>query len=906
MFKRLQFSLKISLVMLLGVVFIGAALSGENAVVANVPVEVQQAVPPQSEPVGLTSELEGLTKLLTARSEEKDGALQQSPGVRSLLQLLKAGLEVQQRMTKALPQDLRERIERFFAQYADFVARVHAPHAVYKLGTEVLKKLGNVVKEGESSTLTELRTSLQFGMEALQGGLWGEMFDKMNIKHKNDVREMLGDMFAGAVLGGHTSLMGVSIGGNKPNPRVQDIADDNFDEDAFYDLIDLQELVAALNAAEADFKLAFPDSTDFSSFKDYLEAIASENINILANVAFVYLEPVYLAVTRELFDIQEILFTLFEESVGKVPTATSPAFVAESKKDRAGRVMDAMDGVLNQEDSQILYGNNPYYYWLSSLKRHEGSCTSYAFIKRRFKKEGIGKEYFQMFRLYAHAYTFAHHCLNIYYSEVDRVVDIRDRTAKAIANDTEIASVSMFNKFNLVPTLLNYALTSTVAANYFFNVQEIARNSVYYDSLMNKSSITDMRTQMRAFVADYIGIVAAAPTVMGSPLKGLSVHSTLRTKVEKLAASWVYYHLFYNGLFNRNAFFRPNDAAGNPMPDPGMASLWPTEFSVFRKALLGTIDYSVDFLSLVAEASCYRSLDPDLVADVNDVTLGIVNPGAIKYVFRAFLPMVMMGSAGNLLKLQPNSVEAYFMTRKENWLSSWLESFFGAGNGVRDLRWYRATAANNGMTTAGLYAESELVDYAASELGYNAGYWVGDAFHKEIWSGASKVLRGLVRAGDVVGIGLGDSQEMIDVMNFAMMRIANMAVDYVKMFLWPTQELEQMMEPFIRGYLLNNGYLSIDDDKNAYREAVVNMVLTQIASQGLIRRYDAALYAREFKKNPSMDTVDAICHKIAQDFKKHLVCMGTGKMGSVILSWAGDRAYMEYGPITPRIRNLFA
>lgn len=889
MFKRLLMPIKISLVIVIGLVFIGVALSAENELAGNVPVDVQQTVPAQLEAPGLTSELEGLTKLLTARSEEQGGALQQSPGVKSLLQLLKAGLEVQQRMTRALPQDLRERVERFFAQYADFVARIHVPDAICKLGIEVQRTLGNDVKDGEAPSLTALRRSLNFGMNALQAGGWGEMFDKMSINHKNDVREMLGDMFAGAVLGGHTSLAGVAIGGNKQNPRLQDLADDEFDEDDVYDLIDLQELVAALNAAEADFNAAFPEATCFSNFKDYVQGIASENINTLANVAFVYLEPVYLAVSRELFDIQEILFTLFEESIGRAPTATSPAFESETKRDRVGRVMDAMDGVLNQEDSQILYGNNPYYYWLSSLKRHEGSCTSYAFIKRRFKKEGVGKEYFQMFRLYAHAYTFAHHCLNIYYDEVARTVP----------------TASAFNTFNLVPTLLNYALTSTVAANYFFNVQEVARNSVYYDSLMHKSSITDMRTQMRAFVADYIGIAAAAPTAMGSPLKGLAVHSTLRTKVEKLAASWVYYHLFYNGLFNRNAFFRPNDAAGNPVPDKGVFSLWPTDFGVFRKALLGTIDYSVDFLSLVAEASCYRSLDPDLAADVSDVTLGIVNPGAIKYVFRAFLPMVMMGSAGNLLKLQPNSVEAYFMTRKENWLSSWLECFFGAGNGVRDLAWYRNTAAQNGMTSAGLYAESELVDYAACELGYNAGYWLGGAAHKEIWSGASKVFRGLVKAGDVIGIGLGDSQEMIDVMNFAMASIAKMAVDYVKMFIWPTQELEQMIEPFVRGYLLNHGYLSVDDDRTAYREAVVNMILTQLAIQGLIGRYDAALYAREFKKNPSMDTVDIICKKIAEDFKKHLVCMGTGKLGSIIFSWAGDKAYMQYGPITPRIRNLF-
>lgn len=890
MLNRLLIPIKISWVMAMGLVFTSAVLSGENGLPEKVSVVGQQEVSSVEATDGIATELQGLTKLLTERVAADDAALQQSPGVKSLLQLLKAGLEVQKNMTDALPQDLRTRIERFFAQYSDFVARVHAPHAIYKLGIDIQKNLGTVVKEGEAPSLTALRDVFQYGMGALHTGLWGEMFDTMNIKHKTDVREMLGDVFAGAVLGGHNPLMGVAIGGNPKNARAQDMADADFDdeEEDFYDLIDLKELVDALHAADADFKAAFPACDAFTYFTQYVEAVATEDVHALANVAFVYLEPIYLATTRELFDIQEKLFTLFEESIGQAPTATAPTFDgAEGKRDHAARVMDAMDGVLNQEQSQMLYSKNPYFYWLSSLKRHEGSCTAYAFIKRRFKKEGVGKEYFQLFRLFAHAYTFTHHCLDIYHNEVDRVVNIDERRMDAAkkGKNAEISSVSMFNKFHLVPTLLNYALTSTVAANYFFKVQEVARNSVYYDALMNKGSITDMRTQARAFVADYIGIAAAAPTLSGSPLKGIAVRSHLRNKVEKLAASWVYYHVFYNGLFNRNAFFRGKDAKGNDQPDKGTVSLWPTDFRAFRRALLGTIDYSVDFLSLVAEASCYHNLNPEIVADVNDATLGVVNPGAIRYVFRAFLPMLMMGPAGSLLKLSPVSIESYF---------------YG-----EELDWYQDTAQEHGMSTAGLYAERALFDYAVGELGYNTGYWIGNVFHKEIWSGAGKVFRGLIKAGDAIGIGMGDSQEMADVMEFAGMRVADMAVDYVKMFLWPSAEMEQMMEPFVRGYLLEHGYLGVDDDKGAYREAVVNMVLSQLALQGLIKRYDAAIYAREFKKNPTMDTVDVICRKIAQDFKQHLVCMGTGKLGRVLVEWAGDKAYMKYGPITPRVRKLF-
>lgn len=810
----------------------------------------------------VTQEVEDLAARLAARAQEQGAKTpQQEAGVRSIMQLLRKGVELQQRMFAALPEDLRQQIERFFVDYADFVARIHAPHAVYKLGVEVQEMLEKQPAENTPESITLFYASLKRGMQALRAGHWGEMFDAINDRSKNNVREMLGDVFAGSVLGGANPMMAMTMGMGMSQPSEE------LEGEFFYDIQDLQSLVVVLHAATDDFKRLYPTCTAFEHFTKYIDAVANEDVQELARASFVYLEPIYTRVSRNLTLIQQRLYSLFQESIGSKPS--SPAVISEegAPLDRAAaeQTIKAIGDLLEMDEAKALYSSNPYFYWLNSLSRHEGSCTAYGFIKRRFKEKPVGKEYFQLFRLFAHAYDFSSRCLDIYKSEVSREA-------------TRVGRQSHWYDTNrLMPTLLNYALTSTVAANYFFKVQEVARNTLYHDVLMNKGSVSDIRTQMRAFVADYIGLIVAAPTALGMPLKGITVKNLFTQKAEELGAAWVYYFVFYNGLFNRNAFFR----GPGGQPDAGTWSFWPTDFGVFKDALFGMIDHSVDFISLVAEATAYNHLDPDLMEDMEVASLGVVNPGAIRYVFKAFLPMLLLSPAGALLRLSPQDVEQHYELLNQ------------------------AQDDALAMSPAGLYAEKTLVKYACGAAGYNLGYWVGNHIHEKLLAGAGFALHGLLKLGDNVGIGLGDSRQLLKVLQFTALQLAETGIEYIKLFLWPTPEMEQMMEPFVRAYLLEHGYLRVDHDKNAYREAVVNMVLTRLAIQGLIQHYDAAVYAREFKTNPTMETIDLICRKIAQDLKKHIVCMGAGKLGEWIAEHFGAQAYTAYGPITPRVRALF-
>ena len=399
-------------------------------------------------------------------------------------------------------------------------------------------------------------------------------------------------------------------------------------------------------------------------------------------------------------------------------------------------------------------------------------------------------------------------------------------------------------------------------------------------------------------------MLVAGPVLMGSPL-GYSMKAThVGSKFERMAASFGYYHIFYNGLFNRNGFFN----AAN-QPDAGVKSLWPAEFKIFRNAMFDTIDEGVNLLSLVAQGTCYQYLDKDIMTDIDDITLGIVNPGALRYVLKAFMPMVLLSPVLSLLR---GGMVATDQQRDDDII---------AGRNVAALTWEgairaeygldsAANAARKGMSPAALYAEKSLFLYASRMLGYNAGFMMGDYFHDELIAGAGKVIKGIGKLGDMVGIGNGDSEKLIDSigshLQLGEMLFIDQIVGGVKMLLWPSIDVEKKMEPIIRGYLLESGFLKIGHDKRAYREALMNMTLTRFASLGFITHFDASTYGKEFKEVPTMETVDWICAELWADVKHNSANMLAGKFFSEwVVDPLANAAYNHYGPITPKVMRLF-
>ena len=805
--------------------------------------------------------------------ENVAGKHKNNPAIQQLLKLLTAGANKTQKMKEMLSPAMQARLDAFMGRYTDFISRVHAPHGMYTLGCEVMLILGDAV-EGEAASIAALRPLLQEGLAALRVGAWGRMFDTLSVNKTKEISELLGTVFAGFV---SAPSQGASPANKIAKP---------------YTFKELASLDLALATAEVEIRKINLEQPSFDYFKQYLDAVVKQDAHELAKVAIVYLEEEHLAVMRELFGLQEDLFALFEQSTARAVRSSSASQEdSDGNSTHIAQVLKKINALLSEEDLHRLYASNPYFYWLKELKRQEGSCDAYQAIKQRFTTKDINHDYYTFFKLFAHAYTFAHNFLDIYHEEIATVQGVGNAKSLGLA-------------VNWMPWLLNYAFTGTFAANYFFNAQAIARNSSYYDILLNKGAIADERATTKALVSDYIAMLVAGPVLMGSPL-GYSMKAThVGSKFERMAASFGYYHIFYNGLFNRNGFFN----AAN-QPDAGVKSLWPAEFKIFRNAMFDTIDEGVNLLSLVAQGTCYQYLDKDIMADIDDITLGIVNPGALRYVMKAFMPMVLLSPVLSLLR---GGMVATDQQRDDDII---------AGRNVAALTWEgairaeygldsAANAARKGMSPAALYAEKSLFLYASRMLGYNAGFMMGDYFHDELIAGAGKVIKGIGKLGDMVGIGNGDSEKLIDSigshLQLGEMLFIDQIVGGVKMLLWPSIDVEKKMEPIIRGYLLESGFLKIGHDKRAYREALMNMTLTRFASLGFITHFDASTYGKEFKEVPTMETVDWICAELWADVKHNSANMLAGKFFSEwVVDPLANAAYNHYGPITPKVMRLF-
>lgn len=848
-----------------------------------------------------SQDVEDLSKILMRGkgSDQQAG----NTALLNLVRFLQGPILERQKMTEALSPEVRKNLEKVMALHTDFVAKMHAPHAIYLLGCEVLALLGDEVAD-EHESITHLRIILAEDLQLLPAGGWSSMFEALSRNHKSDVRDMLGDLFSGAVAGSSSGSVAprrqgmlpmiIPTKGNKePHPTR-----------APYSMEELIELEAAINNAENEFKKTHKECLAFDFFKRYVGALVEEDLHKLALVSFEYLEPAYLDLTKNIYELQKELLLLFDATTAGALAVSSE----DSNKNPVEQAMDRIKAVIEDEQARVLYADNPYFYWLRELKQQEDSCVTYAYIKRRFNTDGISQQYFQIFRLFAHAYTYVHHMYNFYYSEAKKAGGID----------------SILDARYWMPMLLNYALTSSVAASYFFNVQNIARNSTYYDLLLNKGALSvgmAERAWISAVVADFVGVAIAGPTFFGKPLSGLKIRTRLAIKTGAFASSWAYYYIFYNGLFNRNAFFSPTNT-----PDAGESSLWPMEYRLFRKSFFSMLQEGVDYLSFILEMSCYNKFDPEVIADVDEATFGLINPSALHHVVRAFLPMALLSTVGSLL-------------RGSNLTENQWEAVVAVNFGMMGPQY--SPAARQGMSRAALYAENKLVRYTCSTFGYNMGYWLGDLFHDEILVGIDKTFRGLCKASTALGITMSDSEEMAERFyenaSVLTQMTALQLIDLLKKMLWPTPETAaytQTVEPLIKGYLVRNGYLDINHDVREYREAIVNAGLSWMAINKLTSFYNAAIYARAFKKAGRIDpkkaetldqlepnerarkeaflimlqqteVLDQVVASLMKDMKRHLVSMGTGWVGSCVMSAAGNELHKRYGPITPKVKAIF-
>ncbi len=794
------------------------------------------------------------------------------------------------KMLAAVDADIRQRIEDFEKQHGQFVACVHFAHAIHSLSGDILEE----VKQDQA--YVDLAKLLNVWIYCLQRGLVGKIFEDESVAYRLEIRGLIGDFFGGLIIHPESMSHAFDLGGLPfgngsqgqalavPNSQELQAAKGKVREI-------LQELVNALRVAESDLVIQKGESSPFIKkfhyLLRYLTALSSSDLHGLAQTTFDYLEPDYVFLHKSLVALQEDLLEHFYASTGGVlvpPSGAGEVLLEEktsaeqpsnepksdaakdlSKQEngnwskRLSRVRDDVEWVIEQVAVTADFYQNPYFYFLERLKNYQGGYAAYSMMKNKFPEEAHSKDFFDFFKMYAYAYDYARNFLSIYDSEAER------------------CGKGFFSSYRITPMLLNYAFTASIAARYFFsNVRNLSRESLVHQTMLSPKGLEEQSLELRCLLGEYVAYAIVVPAAIGLPnLQLLPQRLDIKEQCLKLSASWLYYHFFYNSLFKRNTFFGHTEA--------GQWELVPKDWTHFREVYLTTIDKSVAFMGQIITSLSYSKISPEVLANLSDLSGGLIKPTAMLYVMQAFLPMMLLSPVGNFMGLSDAGVREHYKLLPD-----------------------AAAQRRYGMSAAGHRADLTLFMYVCSTLGYTVGHCIGGAFHNEIISGVGSVLGSLGRGCAALGLGFDDDEEaVLDELKFKgnifLLILPTIVSSGLRMALNPPPGIK----PFFQACLLRQGYVSAADDEREYKEAMMNMVLTQLALYGFMPFYEASLLARKFKAVPTEQTIDEIIAYVMAHAKKGAVSVGVGMIGREIGGWAGQCVHNAYGPITPRVKRIY-
>ena len=900
-------------------------------------------------------------------------ALTQRPQFRRLIAQMREKELRQRNAYESLPQVMQVELSTFMDRYTDFINSVHIPDVVYKIGVKVFFSLEK--QTSEESVL--LRSLLNEALAALKKGQWGALFNSASLKVKNDTCEMLGDIFGGVLTHNIAPLQQAAglpqLMGGVPSQAGNVIQD-------AYKVEDLAQLAAALKAISAD-TVNIPE---LEQFKEYIDALLEEDMHKLASLSFLVLATPINELANNLFIIQtKLAQAYFEQQATQADKDQSAAVSLPEDKTEALSLINELIVELEQaaqeieliesyEDEHLNHTlskemqenkgralaikNNPYLFWLEQLRTQERSIDAYKMIEMRFHADDApSKEIFNFFKVVGHAYSFAKEFLAIYYGEAKNAYAGAKKTyynysyyremalgknpeeaKQNLQKELNNAQISLFDYRMITPWFVDCAFTGAFAANYFFKMQAVAQNANAYGTLLQKGSLQDMGVHARVAIGDYIGIAAAGAIFMGDPVgaqrpiaSGMRLVNNVRNMpdlfklVSHFGISWAYYHIFYNGLFNRNAtlkgFVNNQNQFIPGSPDAGTANLWPAEYPVFNKAMLSTVDYGFKIISTIAIGAVYKNIDPAFIKGCDTATLGLINPGAIYHVLHAFQPIMLLSQMGSVLRgsMSRNDWQNLIIKHYNFFLTDEHGDFLTKDE--HGLPTQNFISEKDGMSYASIYLERSLFIYGCSMLGYNAGAFIGDSFYNEILAGTKGTLKGLGWCCDKIGLGKGDSASLIDkvyssVDNTVVIAMEGLA-QLLHLVLWPSPEIEPIIESSLRAMLLENRLLAPNHSKQEYREAIVTMILMNLMISGFVNYADAAGYIQQFRAMPTRKTLESICEGVLDNVKHKLLSMGTGSLTQFFTYRLAQAVYDKptlfgvknnlQGPLTPKIMRGF-
>jgi hypothetical protein len=741
-------------------------------------------------------------------------------------------------MHEKLPEELRDDIDSVSEIYKSFISKMNALESLLFLSDKALEV---VQFKKELSSVENLGKPLKGLHRIIVDGRL-HCFIKERFGGNASPMSFLagGAMGIGKMLG--------NLVGKEEDQETRDISEGSLEED-------IKLIISSLdNFAEAP---GFDEDGDVikpivKSIKIALQAILDKDGDVLVDLMMERVVPALESVSTRLSEIDEKC-----EDVS-----------LELKKKR--------EGLSDGEELKIIEGSVEAikYFLNEDVRKYQRTLRTFKSIYKSSRRKT--SNFNSIFKFIAYSYGACQGFFDFYMEDIR--CQKRRTGAKGFAfydggkAITPVAGmkvsdfcdiVSVFDKQWLVPQLLNYGLSSSMALWYYFNSLGESTSGIMSGIASGDASVEELQST-QVLVYQVIAAAMASPIIINPSFWYKRPHR-LVSSAGRMLQAFVYYHLFHCGAFGQN------------MDDNGGSldrKMWPNDYVHIKNSILGILGETNLFVSDLILQAIWKSSDPQVLEKLENYSLNIVRPEAIKPILDVLTKVVLLEKFG--------VVESIVSYDKE-------DVFPGCAGFIN---YCKDKNANVGAA----YAEYKAVEYIASSVGEYCGNAVAREYRKPIWEFVSGAGELIFDSLETVGIVDKESRSGISDFGEDLKSEIGLYTYAIKEFSKEVFRQGSPVKRLIVPFLLEHGFISEEEaeDNLAVNKSIMYLIFTTLATYRFLPWKDAFKFIE--LSNVSEVSLDRIADEAINVICKNLVGIFGGHVGSFLMGKLASSIWVNHGP----------
>lgn len=471
--------------------------------------------------------------------------------------------------------------------------------------------------------------------------------------------------------------------------------------------------------------------------------------------------------------------------------------------------------------------------------------------------------------------------------------------------------------------LLDAGLRSAIATWHFFMQKSDSCNSLLFNTIQGSSpvsSLSPMQLLMyNAMLAPFAMLVFWEPSFFNRRM-----HGSIR-ELGKIAASWVYYHVFHCVLFqaergNESSFLEEYD---------GIDSVWPRDYKYLRSTIYHALTEAQRYVFKNLSRYIRVNFYPRAIEKVENATMGIIRPELIGYMAETLLPLVMLDRhnfVNNVIHCQPGDVFAgdfnsqvrglcaasCFTKPRTNFDPQNPSAEWTLYN--QNMLWCNVAPLNTvflryaqhehyDIDIKAYYVECQLMSYVFSSFGLHWGRILAKKYQGKLGKFLAHAVEKTVNACAGVGLMSKETAEMFKAAKNEFNEGLEEAIDWFKGLFKQVFIPGSPIRAMVISILERRGDIEIGDnvDSLVVTKEALNFLLLLLAENSFISYLDVEVIEESFEKNPT--DIDALVDSLVKVVRNNFVSMIGGRVGSSVSSFVGDQVMWYCGPFYPKVRD---